>query len=126
MRLVTHLGYNNTIRMTLHNRRRNDPAYKKLPIIEAVYQLRFVWWLVGVFFVAFGFNFKTPAQHFKDIEIKADSSYVILNNRITTVEKQHESIERYLTTLVYSICTARPRHDVALTRLPCDSLLNTR
>ena len=106
--------------MTLHNRRRTDSDFKKLPIIEAVYQLRFIWWLAGVFFIAFGFNFKTPAQHFKEIEFKADSSYNILNNRITSVERQHESIENYLASIIYSLCASKY---TTMKQLPCDSLI---
>jgi hypothetical protein len=105
------------------NRRKSDPGYRKIALVDALSQLRFLWWILGIFFVAFGFNFKTPAQHFKDIELKTDSVSNKLDSRMTAVEQQHESIEHYLGALTIALCIDRPRRDTMLMQLPCDSLL---
>ena len=109
------------------SRRRTDPGFNgKATFMQAFYQLRFIWWIAGAFFVAFGFNFKTPAQHFKDIESKADSVSSKLDVRMSTVEKQHDQIEHYLGALTIALCIDRPRRDTILMQLPCDSLLKKR
>lgn len=105
------------------SRRKGDPGYGKITLGEAFYALRLLWWILGVGFVMFGFDFKTPARHFKEIEAKADTVATKFDRRITVVEEQHTAIERYLNALTLAQCIDRPRRELLMMGLPCDSLL---
>lgn len=108
------------------SKRHDDPELRRFPIVQLIYQFRFLWWIAIAVLIALGFDFKTPAQHFKDMESEYAQAYSKLDGRMTNVEHQHDQIERYLGALSIAMCIDRPRRETRLMELPCDSLLRVK
>lgn len=85
--------------------------------------------LIGVgmlIFVMVGFDFKTPASQFLEIEhtharfIATDS---LLDTRVARLEEDADETRRYLRALAVAQCLDRPPRETAIMGLACDQLL---
>lgn len=74
--------------------------------------------LVVTLAVMFGFGFKTPAAHFRDIETTA----TIIDARVQMLEQDRRTTQRYIRILVLAKCFELPRKQAQMIGLPCDSL----
>lgn len=87
-------------------------AVQRFKLVQVVMVL-----LVGLA-VAIGFDFKTPAHHFHEIEATAQT----IDRRVAVLELDRVAVQRYLRVLVLSKCFEVSRQEAVLIGLPCDSL----
>lgn len=84
----------------------------------------FVYAVFG-FLVMLGFDFKTPASHFRTLEaetIKLRHTDTTLMLRIDSVQIDHIEIGRYIQALAVAQCLDRPRRDTELMGLDCEAI----
>lgn len=88
-----------------------------------------IWLLLGVFLVALGFDFKTPAHHFQEIEASLTELRQTdrgLTRRIDEGDSIRLQMTFYLRALMIAQCIDRPQRQTQLMGLPCGDLLNPR
>ena len=88
-----------------------------------------IWVLLGGFLVAVGFNFKTPARHFQEIEsslMELHRTDTLLARRIDLGDSSRAEMTFYLRALMIAQCIDRPIKQTQLMGLPCGELLNPR
>ncbi len=98
--------------------------------LNAVFvRYKVVVWLVLGAAIAFGFDFKTPAHHFRTIEgslRELRSTDTVLSHRIASGDSSREQMAFYLRALMVAQCLDRPARQTLLMGLPCAELLNPR
>src|SRR5882672_12645832 len=71
-------------------------------------------WPLVLLALAIGFDFKTPKQHFEQLE-RADSVLMaadrIIRVRQDSIESGYRRVERYLRALAVAQCIDRPKRD---------------
>ncbi len=95
----------------------------------ALARYKFILWLIVATLVAFGFDFKTPARHFEEIETSLEALHrtdTILERRITVADSARTEMTFYLRALMIAQCIDRPLRQTQLMGLPCGDLLNPR
>jgi hypothetical protein len=85
--------------------------------------------LLTAFFIALGFDFHTPAWHFKRLEAEAlglhhaDST---LSSRIDLADSDRTDLRSYLKILLRAQCIDRPRNETILMGLDCKQLMGSQ
>lgn len=103
----------------LHQRRSTDHAISGFALIVRRFKLvQALLIAVVAVLVMFGFGFKTPAAHFRDIEATA----TIIDMRVQLLEQDRRAMQRYIRILVLAKCFELPRRQLEMLALPCDSL----
>lgn len=95
----------------------------------ALTRYKFLVWLVVAALVAFGFDFKTPATHFRAIEYSLAELHrtdTTLARRIDSGDSTRTQMAFYLRALMIAQCIDRPLKQTQLMGLPCGELLNPR
>lgn len=101
-------------------------------------RLKPIWIALALLFVAIGFDFKTPAQHFQAIEDdqsrlhqtdlklqhSMDSINAATHDEVLGVQQDHRELRNYIRALVVAQCLDRPRRDTQRMGLPCSKLLS--
>lgn len=98
-------------------------------IKDVVERYRWLGWMVFVFFIALGFDFKTPAHHFRDLEAQVHENAVarvkgdsVLSASIAHGDSLREELRNYVRALMIGECLDRPRSETARMGLPCRAL----
>lgn len=91
-----------------------------LAALTAIYKFKPLWYAAAIFAIAVGFDFKTPATHFKEL----DHTDSLTSERMKDIEQEHSNIERYLKALSTAQCLDRPRRETLLMGLDCPKLLH--
>ncbi len=87
--------------------------------LAQVARFKVIWWMLGIFMVALGFGFKTPAQHFDQIAYEI----AILSKRESDLEQDHSALRRYVHALLIGQCIDRPPRDTRLMGIDCQRLI---
>lgn len=113
--------------MAQQERRANTGALAALK--SFVERYRWLGWVAFVFFVALGFDFKTPAKHFQELEaevhtvavdrLKGDST---LGASIAKGDSLRNELRDYVKALMIGECLDRPRSETVRMGLPCRRL----
>jgi len=86
-------------------------------------------WLIAALALAFGFDFKTPATHFRTIETSLAELHqtdTVLARRIDAGDSTRAEMTFYLRALMIAQCIDRPIKQTQLMGLPCGELLNPK
>jgi hypothetical protein len=100
--------------------------YDNMTLMVRIFTSKPFWMVAAAIVVALGFDFKTPAAHFKEIETRAqgiDIQMAILRTRQDSVEATQNELRRYIRALAIAQCLDRPARDTRLMGLPCDELI---
>jgi hypothetical protein len=126
-----------------HPNRRSTDNGRLSDILAQIGRLKALWYLVGLLLIAFGFDFKTPAQHFKEIEsVLAQQRQEVVNGTAERSALQHTQsslranqdtmsrdilqLTTYIRALAIAQCLDRPQRELQLMGLPCTRWLSER
>lgn len=97
-----------------------------MTFVARLWSSRPLWGAIIAATVAFGFNFKTPAQHFKELEntnTAQDIATQVLRVRVDSLQANIKIFQTDLKALLVAQCLDRPLRETQLMGISCPDLL---